>query len=263
MATMTTIPSKDGTPIAYAKSGHGPPLVLVHGTTADHARWAPILPELEKRFTVYAIDRRGRGASGDAASYAFEREFEDVAAIVDSIGEPAYLLGHSYGAICSLEASLRTSKLRKLVLYEPPIPSGVAIYPPGSIDRLQALLDSGDREGVVRTFFREIVHMPESELTLLNSAPNWPARVAAAHTIPRELRADEGYRFDAARFASMKTPTLLMLGGDSPAFFKAAIDAVHAAIPQSKIVVMPGQQHTAINTAPELFLRDVLGFVGE
>jgi pimeloyl-ACP methyl ester carboxylesterase len=259
--TMSTVKSNDGTAIAYAKSGSGPALVLVHGTTADHARWAPILPSLEKKFTVYAIDRRGRGASGDAATYAIEREFEDVAAVVDSIGGPVRLLGHSYGAVCSLEASLRTKNLAKLVLYEPPIPSGVAIYPPGSIENLQSLLASGDRDAVVTTFFRGIVKMPESEVTMMKSLPNWPARVAAAHTIPRELLADETYRFDAARFASMKTPTLLLLGGDSPAFFKAAIDNVHAAVATSKVVVLPGQQHTAINTAPDLFLREVLAFL--
>ena len=258
---MNTVKSKDGTPIAVTKSGHGPALVLVHGTTADHARWAPILPRLEERFTVYAIDRRGRGKSGDAAEYSIEREFDDVAAVVDSIGEPVLLLGHSYGAICSLEASLRTSNVRKLVLYEPPVPSGVPIYPEGSIDRLQAMLDRGDREGVVKTFFREIVHMPPAELDMLQSLPNWPARVAAAHTIPRELRSDDTYRFDPARFAGMRTPTLLLLGGDSPQFFKKAIESVHTALPESRIVVMPGQQHTAINTAPELFLREVLAFL--
>jgi len=75
------------------------------------------------------------------------------------------------------------------------------------------------------------------------------------------MRAGESYRFDATRFASMKTPTLLLLGGDSPAFFKAAIEAVHAAIATSRVVVMPGQQHTAINTAPDSFLREVLAFL--
>jgi peptide-methionine (S)-S-oxide reductase len=86
---MATITSKDGTRIAYSRSGSGPPLVLVHGTTADHTRWARVLPELEPHFTVYAMDRRGRGGSGDAADYAIEREFEDVAAVVDAIGDPS------------------------------------------------------------------------------------------------------------------------------------------------------------------------------
>jgi len=96
--------------------------VLVHGTGGSYKRWSPILPALEKQFTVYAVDRRGRGESTDSAPYAIECEFEDVAAVVDSFGEPVNLLGHSFGAVCSLEASLRTSNLRKLILYEPPLP---------------------------------------------------------------------------------------------------------------------------------------------
>jgi pimeloyl-ACP methyl ester carboxylesterase len=262
-STMQHIKSKDGVSIAYARSGHGPPLVLVHGSTADHTRWAPILPALEARFTVYAVDRRGRGGSSDATPYAIEREFDDLATLVDSIGEPVALLGHSYGALCSLEAMLRTSRVRKLVLYEPPIPAGLPIYPPGSIEHLQKLLDQGDQQGVVTTFFTEIVRMPPAELKMLRSLPNWEARVAAAHTIPRELRADVSYRFDASRFKGAKTPTLLLLGGGSPPFFKAAIDLVHGAISSTRVVVLPGQQHAAMNTAPELFLREVLAFLGE
>src|SRR5205814_5993170 len=109
-------------------------------------------------------------------------EFDDVAAVVDSIGEPVLLLGHSYGAICSLEASLRTANVRKLVLYEPPIRTTASLNPPGTLARLQALLDAGDRDGVVSTFFREVVHAPEEELRMLRALPNRPARVAAAHT---------------------------------------------------------------------------------
>ncbi len=134
---------------------------------------------------------------------------------------------------------------------------------PGVIERLQALLDAGDRSGVVTTFFREVVHMPPSELTLLQSLPNWPARVAAAHTLPRELRANETYRLDPTRFANLRTPTLLLLGGDSPAFFGAATEMVHRALPTSRVVVLPGQQHAAMNTAPDLFLRELLAFLAE
>ena len=65
---METLPSTDGTMIAYQRSSVGPPLVLVHGTTADHTRWAPVLPAFEQHFTVYVLDRRGRGGSGDAES---------------------------------------------------------------------------------------------------------------------------------------------------------------------------------------------------
>ncbi|HLL79189.1 MAG TPA: alpha/beta hydrolase [Ktedonobacteraceae bacterium] len=258
---METIRSKDGTMIAFQRSGTGPPLVLVHGTTADHTRWAPILPAFEQHFTVYALDRRGRGGSGDAEPYAIEQEFEDIVALVDSIEDPVFLLGHSYGALCSLEVVRRTAHLRKLVLYEPPIPTGIEIYPPEVVTRIQALLDAGDREGAVTIFMQDIAHVPSHEMEILRSAPNWPARLAAAYTIPREMRGSNEYVFESARFSGLTIPTLLLLGGDSPAFFKAGIEAVHAALLDSRVVVMPGQQHTAMNTAPELFTREVLQFL--
>ena len=80
--------SKDGTVIGFRRSGSGPPLLLVHGTTADHSRWSPISPRFEQHFTVYAIDRHGRGESGDSPDYDIMREVEDVAAVVEAIGEP-------------------------------------------------------------------------------------------------------------------------------------------------------------------------------
>ena len=260
--TVQTIDSKDGTTIAFERSGHGPPLVLVHGTTADHTRWKPVLPALEMHFTVYAMDRRGRGGSGDAPGYDIAREFEDVVALVDSIGQPAFLVGHSYGAICALEAAMYSTQVRKLVLYEPPIRTTASLYAPGLVERLNDLLTRGDRAGVVTTFFQEVVRTTEDELRMLRSLPNWPARVAAAHTVPRELRTtEEEYRFKASRFAGFPTPTLLLIGGESPAFFRDAVKAVHAAIPTAHVSVMAGQQHTAMNTAPETFLRQVVGFL--
>jgi len=261
---MEKIISKDGMPIAYQRSGAGTPLVLVHGTGGAYTRWLPVLPALGSRFSVYAMDRRGRGESGEASRYAIEREFEDVAAVVDSIGAPVHLLGHSFGGICALEAALLARDIRRLVLYEPPIPvEGIPIYPAGVIERLQALLEAGDREGVLTTFMREVVRMPPHEFELFRSSPAWSARVAAAHTLPRELRAHEQYRFKAERFHGLKTPTLLLAGGDSPDFFKAAIATVNAALPNSRVVVLPGQQHIAMDTAPELFVREVLAFLGE
>jgi pimeloyl-ACP methyl ester carboxylesterase len=257
-----TTTSKDGTRIAYRRSGEGPPLVLVHGTTADHSRWAPVLPAFEERFTVYAIDRRGRGGSGDSDDYSIEREFEDVASVVDSIGEPANLLGHSYGALCALEAAPLTRNVRKLVLYEPGMNvTGEQIYPPGFIDRLDALLKAGDRDAVISTMFRDLVGMPQEEVEYLRSLPAWQERVKAAHTVPRELRADEAYRFDPERFGELGVPTLLLSGGDSPAFLKAADKAVDKTLPDCRIVVMPGHGHVAMDTGTDLFTGEVLRFL--
>src|SRR5438067_5550345 len=106
-----SVTSRDGTAIGYARVGAGPALVLVHGATSERSRWRPVLGALASRFAVYAMDRRGRGASKDAGDYAIEREFADVAALVDSIGEPVTVIAHSYGAICALEATRLTSHI--------------------------------------------------------------------------------------------------------------------------------------------------------
>src|SRR5258706_7310361 len=95
---MSFIASTDGTNIAHWRTGVGVPLLLVHGTTADHTRWTSVLPDLENEFTVYTVDRRGRGESGDTTPYAIEREIEDIASVIGSIEGPVNILGHSYGA---------------------------------------------------------------------------------------------------------------------------------------------------------------------
>ena len=112
---MNKIKSIDGTLIAVDKSGSGPALLLVHGGGgSDHRRWdiAGLRSKLAEHFTIYRYDRRGRGKSGDAVEYKLEREFEDVAAIVETINESVILLGHSHGALIALEAALKISNCR-------------------------------------------------------------------------------------------------------------------------------------------------------
>jgi pimeloyl-ACP methyl ester carboxylesterase len=256
------VTSVDGTPIAYWRSGEGSPLVLVHGTAADHGRWSPVLLVFEERFTVCAVDRRGRGGSGDSDDYAIEREFEDIAAVVDSLGEPANLLGHSYGALCALEAALLITNVRKLVLYDPGIEvAGEEIYTHQVIERLEALLEAGDRDGVVATTMREVAGLPPETVEYMRSQPVWQARVAAAHTIPRELRAVKAYGFDPERFRDLGVPTLLLSGGESPAAFRRAGVAVEETLPDSRIVVMHGHGHAAMDTGTDLFTTEVLRFL--
>jgi pimeloyl-ACP methyl ester carboxylesterase len=259
---MYVIRSRDDVRLVCERAGGGPPLVLLHGTGASAARWKTVLPLFARTFTVYALDRRGRGKSGDAADYTIEREFEDVVSLVDSIGEPVHLLGHSYGGVCAVEAARLTPNVRKLVLYEPPIPvEGVRIYDVALIERLEGMLMSGQHERVAVTFLEEVVRMPLHELKIMQASPAWPERVAAARTLPRELRSHERYRFKPELFKDANTPTLLMVGGDSPGFFKAAIEVLHSALRASRVVVLPGQQHIAMDTAPDIFVREIASFL--
>lgn len=258
---MEKITSLDGTLIGFQRSGAGPPLLLVHGGTADHTRWSSTLPKFEQHFTVYVMDRRGRGWSGDSPDYDLMREVEDVAAMVEAIAEPTYLLGHSFGGLCSLEASLLTDKVRKLILYEPPLPSGVPMYAPDLPDRMKALMDRGEYEEALLLFIREEVKMPDHELAIYRQLPMWKERIKIVPTVLREMVIDRTYKFDPVKFSNLQVPTLLLLGGDSPAIFQQAIKLLRANLPASQLVILPGQQHIAMDTAPEMFVNEVLHFL--
>lgn len=258
---MNHLTSKDGTPIAYTTRGEGSPLILVHGTGIDHTYWDPIMPGLERHFTVAVLDRRGRGESGDTPPYSIQREFEDIAAVVDMLDGPVDLLGHSYGALCSLEASLLTENVRRMILYEPPIYTSINIpYPPDALDVYNKYLREGRNEEALLMVY-DIGNAPRDEVDLLRSQPNWRSRLLSAPTIPRELFGARGYKFDPDRFRSMTVPTLLLLGMESTPFYKAATEAVHASLPNSRILVLPGHRHEAVITAPDLVLHEVLEFL--
>jgi pimeloyl-ACP methyl ester carboxylesterase len=260
---MENITSGDGTRIAIWRSGTGPPLLLVHGGTYDHTTaWRFVVPELERRFTVYTMDRRGRGGSGDAPAYELQREAEDVAAVADSIGEPVNLLGHSYGALCAVEAALLTPNLRRLILYEGVPLSGADYYPPGTIEHLEALLETGDVEGMLITMMREVIQRPPEEIELLRSQQeDWAARLRNAPTLPREMRVEQSYVFIPERFGNMRTPTLLLVGGDSPAGELENANGVSDGLPDARVVILPGQRHTAMIMAPEVFSNEVVQFL--
>jgi pimeloyl-ACP methyl ester carboxylesterase len=259
-AEREVVTSADGTPIAVWRTGEGPPLVLVHGAAADHTRWAPVLPALAERFTVLALDRRGRGGSGDAPEYALAREAEDVVAVVEAAGGPAAVLGHSHGGVCALEAARLTTAITRLVVYEAPV--GFLQTPAPVVEQLHALDAAGDHDELLVVFFREVAGLPAAQVELLRGLPAWHGRLAAAPTIPREEQANREYRFQPGRFAGVDVPTLLLCGSDSPRPFTDAADALAAALSDARIAIMPGQRHAAMDTGTDLFLAEVLGFLG-
>jgi pimeloyl-ACP methyl ester carboxylesterase len=255
--------SRDGTTIGFRRSGNGPGLVLLHGTSADASRWDPLLPQLESVATVYAVDRRGRGASGDGPAYSLEAEAHDVVAVIDAVGGQAVggkvdVLGHSYGALCAVEAARLTTGIRRLVLYEPAV---MDLAPPGFTDRLEELTAVGRREEVVTMLLRDLAGLTAEQLAQVRALPSWAGRVAAAHTVAREQRVEEGYRLDPARFADVHVPTLMLTGTESPPELQESTSMLASALPDVRVRRLAGQGHAAMQTAPDLFLREVLGFL--
>jgi pimeloyl-ACP methyl ester carboxylesterase len=259
---METVTSTDGTRIAFWRGGAGPPLLLVHGGVCDHLAWYFVVPFLARKFTVYTYDRRGRGESGDTPPYAVEREVEDIAAMLNVIGEPAHLLGHSAGGILALLAAERSDDLLSLTLYEPAFVVDGARERPGPevLKRMQSLLLAGDRDEVIRIAIRETLELPEEDIAAMGQGPGWEHLRAVAHTVPYDWEL-WGQHLNAERVSAVRTRTLLLMGSESPPWLQAGTNAVLAALPCASLEVLKGQEHHATMTAPEMFAQAVIRFV--
>jgi pimeloyl-ACP methyl ester carboxylesterase len=258
---MDAIISKDGTAIAVWQTGAGEPLLLVHGTSGDHTMWNPVIAGLAQQFSVYCMDRRGRGASGDAVNYTLERECEDIAAVVAAIGGDVHVAGHSFGGLCVLEAAQQITQLGRLIIYEPPLSLQGSAWSVAFQQHMQNLLVAGDNEAVLLLFFRELLKMPDNDISAMQLGANWSERVAEAGTIVRELESIDSYVIDTSRFQGLLTPTLLLLGSDSPPRRYHIAQMLHENLPNSQLVHLHKQQHSAIRNAPELFVQELVRFI--
>jgi pimeloyl-ACP methyl ester carboxylesterase len=243
-----------------------PALLLVHGATADHTTWRNVGPVLARTRRVLAIDRRGRGASGDAPGYAIEREYEDIAAVADAIGEatggPVDVVGHSYGGRVGLGASLLTATIRRLVVYEgAPVPAGMTYRPPGMVETVRDALDRGDNETALATFLAGIVGMSEAALDAYRADPVWPTRVAAAPTILREVDAEATPAAGLDALGAVTVPVLLVLGSISRSPFRIGTDELAARLRDAHVVTIAGAAHAAHHTHAAEFVRAVEGFL--
>jgi pimeloyl-ACP methyl ester carboxylesterase len=268
---MNQVTSKDGTPLAFDRTGDGPALIMVLGATATRAMvtHTPTVPpeiDLATHFSVYVYDRRGRGDSGDSAPYAVEREIEDLAAIIDAAGGSAFVLGHSSGAVLALRAAGKLGgKIKKLALYEPPfvIDDSRPPLPADYVPQLRAYIADGRPADALKYFMRVAVNIPEEYLAGAEAWPTWAGAVAAARTISYdgEIMGDtmSGDPATLDQFAMITTPTLVMDGGESPSFMHHGAERLSKILPHAQHRRLAGQDHGA---APAVLNPVLIEFFG-
>ena len=258
---MNQVISKDGTAIAYERSGTGPALILVDGalcssTFGPMPKLAPLLAPL---FTVFMYDRRGRGQSGDTLPYAREREVEDIAALIQEAGGSAFLLGLSSGAALALEAAASGLSIRKVAAYEPPyVDHGGRNGGAQHEAQLKTLIATGNRGGAVKYFMRSMVGVPAPFVLMMQLVPGiWRKMKAVAHTLPYDAAVMSEFQVPTARLASIKVPTLAMNGSKTDARLATAARAVADAVPGAQYRTLAGQTH---NVKPTVLAPVVVEF---
>lgn len=240
------VTSKDGTRIAYEVVGEGPPLVFVAGALGSRgiAFARAMRAELAKSFTVFDYDRRGRGESGDTKPYAVARELEDLAAVVEAAGGAPCVCGTSSGAALALEAAAAGVPMRLLFAHEPPYAVGAE---GASLDRdypknVTKLVEEGRRVDAVKYFMRT-VGVPGFFVWLMRFMSFWKDAVAVADTLPYDAAVINGFELPEARFASVRVPTVVLVGGSTAPSLRAAAEAVARVVPGATKRVIPKQNH--------------------
>lgn len=237
---MATVISKDGTSIAFDKTGQGPAAILVVGAFNDRKTGAALVQFLEPHFTVFNYDRRGRGESSDTLPYAVEREIEDLEALIKEAGGSAYVFGYSSGAVLTVRAAAHGLAITKVALYDPP-PTGTRYASLAA--QLTELVTAGQRGEAVELFQIEGVGIPRDVVIGMRNAPFRPALEQMAHTLVYEMNILTDTTMPPQAAASVQSPTLVLFGSKNPDIMRQSAQGFAEAIPDAQLKVLEGQTH--------------------
>ena len=255
--------SKDGTGLVVRQAGAGHPILVVHGGMGAAFHWDAVTTLLPG-YRTFGLERRVYGRSGPPQSpHSMAREAEDIAAVLAQIGEPATVVGHSSGAVATLEAALlRPANLAGMVLYEPPVQIGTPLG--GEFQAAaEAALAAGDSEKALYIFFHDIVGFPDALIDGMRS-PQWRGGWEFMQTVmPAQMEDNRAIRalpFGLDRYAVLDMPVLLLRGTVSPQHLQDRLAELAAVLPQSATVDLQGEGHNANMSSPQLVADAIEAF---
>ena len=257
---MPYVKTKDGVDIYYEVSGEGTPFLFLSETACDRSVWKIYqVPEFARDHHVIIFDYRGTGLSGKpSAKYTTDMFANDAATVMDHLGlEGAVVCGHSMGGrVAQLLALDHPRKVSKLILAS----SGAAH--PGEtgipLRIAKEMVEMGYEKyvrehtivvGWTETYAKQHMDLIEKYLKV-RMANLCPVEFYFRHVLARQAHDTRG------RLKDIKVPTLILVGDDdhfvvSDMSHRAGADILTKGIPNSKLVVLPGERHSYFYTEPE------------
>ena len=256
--------SADGTGLVVRQAGKGRPIVVVHGGMGAAEHWDPVNSLLAPSWRILGLERRLYGRSGTPQSpHSMAREAEDIGAVLAAVGEPAIVVGHSSGAVATLESALlHPANLAGLVLYEPPVHAGTPLGGEHQA-RAEAALAAGDADAALYIFFHDIVGFDDALIDPMRS-PKWRAGWEYMQTLlPAQMEDNRAIRalpFGVDRYAQIDVPALLVRGTVSPQHLQDRLKALAAVLPHSTVADLPGEGHNANMSSPQMVADAIAEF---
>jgi pimeloyl-ACP methyl ester carboxylesterase len=266
------ISSINGVKLFWEMTGDaGVPLVLVHGSWADHHNWDGVVPELSRNFRVVTYDRRGHSQSERPEGQGFTREdVDDLAALINYLNiAPTNIAGNSFGAIVTLKLSIQHPELFKtMFIHEPPL-FALLEGEPGTekafrvvSERVGAVVDllrQGKNEEGAELFVDTIAFGPGAwktlppslQQTFIYNAPTWLD----------EMNDDESLRIDLEKLRNFYKPVFLSQGEVSPPFFPVVNDKIANSLPNAQRNTFANAGHVPQLSHPAEYIHALTEFI--
>lgn len=254
----------NGIRIAYRRAGDGPPLILLHGGPTDGREWRAQLDALSDEFTLVAWDMPGAGRSADPPEHFGTRDYaECLAGFIDALGVTRpHLLGLSFGSGLALE----------FYRWHPEIPRSLILASAyaGWAGSLPADVAAQRKAKVLR-----MIELPPEEWadewigTLLteSASPDAVEELAAIlsdfHPAGQRALLRSGFAEHDVRdvLPRISVPTLLLYGDRDVRAPVTVAEEMHARIPGSRLVFIPGVGHMGHIEAADRFSMEVRRFL--
>jgi pimeloyl-ACP methyl ester carboxylesterase len=237
-------------------------LVLLHGAGANAHWWDPLASRLAERFHVVALDFRGHGDSDFPEQLRAGAFSDDLDALLQHLSAPgAILIGHSLGAHVALEHAARSGETPALILLD--LTRGASRTRKRATRLALSLrLDYPSREQAIKRF---------RFLPAAAHADEETRRRIAAHSVRRQPDGRYGFKFDPRWFGvpgrgqpelgEVRCPTLLLRGEESALLTREGALEIVSAIPDARLVEIPGAGHHVHIDRPDLVLEAMLDFL--
>jgi pimeloyl-ACP methyl ester carboxylesterase len=276
-STTGSVTSADGTVIGYRQLGSGPGLILVHGGMQASQSFMKLSEALADTFTVYVVDRRGRGMSGTYGDhYSLNKDVEDIQALTNKTGAH-YIFGLSSGAVITLQSALMTPALHKVALYEPPLPVNEHDAPDTWVPQFEEDIARGDLAAAMVSVLKgtddspmrlipKFVLVPMLKLGIDDDATETKAGDVSIKALIPTMHYDaqiiQELRGKVERYKDVQADVLLLGGTRSRSYLKTALDFLSTTLPHSKRVEFAGVGHLAADNdgKPEMVAAELKRF---
>jgi pimeloyl-ACP methyl ester carboxylesterase len=255
--TVEYVTSRDGSTLTCRRLGEGPGILLLHGGLQAAQNLMLLAAALSDAFTLYVLNRRGRGSAPCPPGYSIQTDCQDVEAVVRKTGI-SRVFGLSVGGVIALEAAQGLPELRKVAAYEPPFSVRHSIPTEwlGQLDReigernLAAALATalkGIRTSPRLARVPKFILVPLFRYMLAQDGKSHPAGDIPLEeiiaTMPYDVRLARDTDGRLPSFSALDADVLLMAGSEPLPYLRLALDELEAVLPRRRRVELPGLDH--------------------